>query len=600
LKSQAGRWDLQSQTWVHDDVTSPCIDRGDPHLDWNAELWPHGQYINMGAYGGTPQASLSLSDAGHISEPVNMAHDVPIDTDLHWKSDELAVKYNLYFGTSFEDVNDAHIADPLGVLVSQAQDANTYDPGNLDFAQTYYWRVDQVNAAPDDTVSRGEVWRFTTEPVGYPIQNVIASASSSQSQDMGPEKTIDGSGLDALDQHGNTLTDMWLSSAGATPTWIQYEFSRVYKLHEMWVWNSNQVIELFLGLGAKDVAIEYSIDGTEWTLLDGVPQFAQATGQADYTHNTSVDFAGVMARFVRMTVNSGYGMMPQHGLSEVLFFYVPTQAREPQPAADVTTDTVDVVLKWRAGREAVSHQVHFSPNRAAVADGTALVETTTTPSLDLSDQGLELGSTYYWRVDEVNESASPSLYIGDLWSFKTPDYLVVDNFDQYDNNCNRIFFAWEDGWGHNGSEGIAQCDVPPSSGSGGGATVGHAQAPFAERTIVNVDSTQSMPLSYNNSLGHSEATLRLIGQDWTASNVQTLSLFFYGQPDNSGQLYVKINNTKLTYDGDATNIAEELWQQWNIHLAALEGLHNVTTLTIGVDGEDAAGMLYIDDIRLCP
>ena len=44
----------------------------------------------------------------------------------------------MYFGTSFEDVNDADTTNPLGVLVSQAQDANTYDPGNLDFAQTYY------------------------------------------------------------------------------------------------------------------------------------------------------------------------------------------------------------------------------------------------------------------------------------------------------------------------------------------------------------------------------------------------------------------------------------------------------------------------------
>jgi len=59
LKSAAGRWDPNSQTWVQDDVTSPCIDAGDPNSDWTAELWPHGERINMGAYGGTREASMS-------------------------------------------------------------------------------------------------------------------------------------------------------------------------------------------------------------------------------------------------------------------------------------------------------------------------------------------------------------------------------------------------------------------------------------------------------------------------------------------------------------------------------------------------------------
>ena len=68
LKSQAGRWDPNSQSWVKDDVTSPCIDAGDPNSDWTAELWPHGVRANMGAYGCTLQASRSLSDAGNIAD----------------------------------------------------------------------------------------------------------------------------------------------------------------------------------------------------------------------------------------------------------------------------------------------------------------------------------------------------------------------------------------------------------------------------------------------------------------------------------------------------------------------------------------------------
>jgi len=64
LKSQAGRWDPLAHSWVLDDVTSRCIDAGDPSSDWTAELWPHGKRINMGRYGGTPEASMSLSAVG--------------------------------------------------------------------------------------------------------------------------------------------------------------------------------------------------------------------------------------------------------------------------------------------------------------------------------------------------------------------------------------------------------------------------------------------------------------------------------------------------------------------------------------------------------
>jgi predicted outer membrane repeat protein len=59
LKSQAERWDPNSESWVKDNFTSPCIDAGDPNSDWSGETWPNGQRINMGAYGGTAEASMS-------------------------------------------------------------------------------------------------------------------------------------------------------------------------------------------------------------------------------------------------------------------------------------------------------------------------------------------------------------------------------------------------------------------------------------------------------------------------------------------------------------------------------------------------------------
>jgi len=59
LKSQAGRWDPVSLSWVTDDVTSPCIDAGDPDSPVGDEPMPNGGIINMGAYGGTVETSKS-------------------------------------------------------------------------------------------------------------------------------------------------------------------------------------------------------------------------------------------------------------------------------------------------------------------------------------------------------------------------------------------------------------------------------------------------------------------------------------------------------------------------------------------------------------
>jgi beta propeller repeat protein/parallel beta-helix repeat protein len=59
LKSQAGRWFPAGETWISDDVTSPCIDAGDPASPIGLEPEPNGSVINIGAYGGTAQASKS-------------------------------------------------------------------------------------------------------------------------------------------------------------------------------------------------------------------------------------------------------------------------------------------------------------------------------------------------------------------------------------------------------------------------------------------------------------------------------------------------------------------------------------------------------------
>jgi len=518
--------------------------------------------------------------------------DVLRNVVLSWAPGEFAQTHDVYMGTVFEDVNNASLADPLGVLLGEGQNSTSLDVGILEFGQTYYWRVDEVNGAPDNTVFKGDVWSFEVEAFSLPITGVTATASSAHDETMTAEKTTDGSGLNELDQHSAEGTDMWLSGMGDPTPSIQYEFDQAYKLHEMWVWNSNQLIEGFVGLGAKEVTIEVSTDANDWTVLENTPDFTQAPGKEGYAHNTSIDLGGAIARYVRLTIASGYGMLPQSGLSEVRFLYIPTDAREPQPATGDTSDTVDVTLTWRAGRETASHEVYVGTDSADLA----LVQTVTESNATLGT--LDYATTYYWQIVEVNNAEDPAAYAGDVWSFSTPAYGVVDDFDQYDDNCNRIFFAWLDGLGHNGGEDVDNCDVASYNGNGTGSIVGHGNSPFAEQSTVYAGG-QSMPLAYDS--GMSECSLALNPQDWTASGTQSLSLQFYGAPGNTGQLYLKINNSKVSYAGISDALQRQQWVPWNIELSAIgANLSSVTSLTLGIEGASAPGMLYVDEIRLYP
>ena len=125
-----------------------------------------------------------------------------------------------------------------------------------------------------------------------------------------------------------------------------------------------------------------------------------------YAANTTVSFGGVMAQYVKLTINSTWGgMSAVTGLSEVRFSYVPVQARAPQPATGATGVAVGTTLNWRPGREAGSHKVFFGTDPNAVANGTATAKTVTDHSF--TPVSLLFGTTYYWRVDEVNTVSYP-------------------------------------------------------------------------------------------------------------------------------------------------------------------------------------------------
>ncbi len=376
--------------------------------------------------------------------PADKATDVLRDQTLSWKAPSgiEAQTYDVYVGTVRDDVANASSANPLGVLASAGQAATTYNPGHMEFGKSYYWRVDQVGPAPDFKVVKGNVWTFTVEPVAYTIAkaSITATASSSDKDTMGPGRTVDESGL-INGLHSTLETDMWLSSKlGPEPAWIQYAFDKVYSLNDMLVWNYNSTMESIAGYGAMDVTVEYSVDGSAWTKLGDV-QFAQALGEPNGVAGTQVDFKGVAAQFVKLTINSNWGgIFAQCGLSEVRFSRFPATAINPSPASGKYQVVGPVTLTWRPGRDAGSHEVYLGTDKSNLP----LVATVSQPSYEAT---VEQGKVYYWQIVEVNEAKQPPRWPSDVWNFETKGtpqdpgvaslaalYAMEDNADDSSGN----------------------------------------------------------------------------------------------------------------------------------------------------------------------
>jgi hypothetical protein len=534
--------------------------------------------------------------------PENGAGDVARDVVLSWQPGEFANTHNVYFGSDPNYVDQADIGSPL--LVGPDLSNPYCDVGRLEFGQKYYWRVDEVNAPPDATVFKGKLWSFTVESYAYQLPGETISASAS-SFEVGkePENTINESGIDG-DTHSTDTTSMWLTASGESgPAWIKYDFGKPYRLDKMLVWNYNGGDILFW-YGLKDVTVEYSTDDVNWNQVDSVTEFTSATGSNDYTYGSVVPFDGEVAQYVRIIATSNWsnGFLNQFGLSEVRFMQVPTHARKPYPDNQDADVPIDVVLSWMAGREADEHDVYFDADQQAVADGTSFA--LTTGQIGYGPLSLDLGSTYYWRIDEVNDNAATSMWQGDIWSFSTAKYIIVDDFESYNDitpggeGSNRIFLTWIDGY------------VQPPAIPTNGSTMGYPTPSFPDdEHFVEVTTVhggeQSAPIFYDNTTAsYSEVTVNPrdlpVGNDWSVGSPETLVMWVYGDPNNSAeQMYVKVNGARANYDGDLT---QAQWQEFSVDLASLGvNLNNVTTLTIGFDSSGAAGgtgMVFVDDIWL--
>ena len=164
-------------------------------------------------------------------------------------------------------------------------------------------------------------------------------------------------------------------------------------------------------------------------------------------------------------------------------------------------------------------------------------------------------TTYYWRIDEINNVNPDSPWIGKVWSFTTANYLVVDDFEDYDMGNNEIWWAWKDGIGY-----ASHPTLPPYPGNGTGSMVGdETTGSYCEETIVH-GGNQSMPLFYDNNqqgkLKYSEAELTLIyPRDWTENGANTLSIWFRGNPagfveDPSGTITMSASGADIWGQAD--------------------------------------------------
>ena len=302
---------------------------------------------------------------------------------------------------------------------------------------------------------------------------------------------------------------------------------------------------------------------------------------------------------------------------EVWSFSTPGAAGSLKPVNGATGVKMTTNLNWTPGNSATSHDVYFGMDKDAVRNATK-----SSPEYKgnkpLGSESLDPGeliwnTTYYWRVDGINSLNSKSPWVGNVWSFMTADYVLIDDFEDYDVGDNQIWYSWHDGLGYG-----APSFPPYSAGNGTGAAVGDETTnSYCEEFIVH-SGTKSMPVLYdNNKQGfsmYSEVGFALIdARDWTDGGVNKLSLWFRGLSANAAEpLYVAVANRTgtpvvVTHD-DPAAAQINTWTEWIIPLQVFADqgiiLTDVDKITIGLGTRGnlttpgGAGKMYFDDIRL--
>jgi hypothetical protein len=529
-----------------------------PNSPWKGDVW----------------SFLVPPKKAYEPEPVHGAKFIDPDVQLSWTGGYGAKLHTIYFGDNFDDVNNAAGGLPQGI--------KTYTPGILESGKTYYWRVDEFDAV---TTYKGDVWSFTTAGPGGGVRadyfkgrNLLNLALTR----VDPQINFiwDGAPDEAVGE--DNFSVRWTGE-------VEAAFTETYTFYT----NSNDGVRLW-------------VDGQQlvdnWTDHENTENSGNIDLVAGQTYSVVMEYydnEGVGVAELRWSSpRTPKDFVPQGALS------LPVRASRSKPSNGAVNVKQVQILSWSPGDYTASHEVYFGTDEEAVRNAdTSSPEYKGSRNLGSEnyDPGkLEWDTTYYWRVDEINNANPDSPWTGNLWSFSTANFLIVDDFESYndldpaDPDSNRIFNAWIDGYDN------------PTNGS----LVGYDTAPFAEQTIVH-GGRQAMPLYYDNSVGYSEATLTLTyPRDWTENGVNTLTIWFRGNSDNAAEtLYVALNgNAIVTNDNpDAAQITT--WTEWTIDLQAFADqgvdLANVNTIALGLGNRNnplagGSGTMYFDDIRLYP
>jgi len=521
--------------------------------------------------------------------PPDKARLVDSNADLSWSPGWGAKMHTVYFGDNFDDVNNA--------TGGKSQIPATYVLAPLELGKTYYWRVDEFDAR---ATHKGNIWSFTTGDVsiggikGEYYNNLTLAGTPILTR---IEPGIDYTWLGEAPGPGvraPLYSVRWTGVLNVPYTETYTFYANVFSAVRLWV-NDQLLINNWM---AHHMAIEYQ-------------------GKIDLE-------VGTVPIVMEISNVSGGGYGGGDNMQANLSWSNPSLEKEIVPQAvlmlpvwagrsNPPNDAVDVkqkpILSWSPGDQAASHQVYFGTDENTVlnaATGSPEDKGTGKLGSESFDPGqLERDTTYYWRVDEVNDTNPGSPWTGALWSFKTANFPVIDDFEDYDVGNNEIWWSWKDGLGY-----AAHGNEPAYPGNGTGSAVGdESTASYCEETIVH-GGKQSMPLFYDNSaLNISEAELTLdYPRDWTEGGVTKLTIWFYGDPGNAAEpLYVAVNGSAVvTHDNpNAAQIA--MWTEWIINLQTFADqgvdLTNVNTIALGLGNKKnpksgGSGTMYFDDIAL--
>jgi hypothetical protein len=253
-------------------------------------------------------------------------------------------------------------------------------------------------------------------------------------------------------------------------------------------------------------------------------------------------------------------------------------------------------LSWLPGAKAAQHDVYFGTDKDAVDDADTTTadiyrgrQETTSYS---PHEGVEWGGgPYYWRIDEYNTDGTVSK--GNVWSFTAADFILVDDFEDYNAGANQIWYAWHDGLGYGTPDSATYF-----AGNGTGAAVGDENtASYTEETIVH-GGGKSMPLYYdNNKQGYarySQTELTLTApRDWTKQDVAELSLWFRGYTVSVGSF---VEGPVGTYTMTATGA--DIWtsaDEFHYAFKTLTGAGSIVAKVLSVDNTDPwakAGVMF--------